>query len=432
MSKNIIKTKSNYAPIFQDSSLAYNCYNYDLLMTISQLLNTGNVNEAKKLLSNLSKSVAGHHPLYPYYSTEIENRDGKLVFTSKPNSDEATKKYPPLYKGKVVVPEEYKNFLSMHELSNYANRNQVPIDLNLLEFKKFLGDIPDPYQEIDDLVEENGQPILRIIPKEFPPAMPFKLVLTKSNYILEYILLRMERITDDNELIVSNKEQKIGIYISLTINEEKMKADFQISIKEEYIRDVSSNLAYANIMKYFSSGDELKIISLEDGNTLLQGFTELEEEQFNNEFERKIELFSNLKIIEDHYGIKIEIAEQVMMTDAMNAETLSKAIKGEEVVSKYNYIDTEFRITKESKKSIRDFHNSVFMMSYEIHDFEIKIFKHSFIIPKIIQKVKKVKMADKEKVIKKLDVLEEGDIIKIKFIPADEESIECSDVFYFE
>lgn len=432
MSKNIIKTKSNYAPIFQDSSLAYNCYNYDLLMTISQLLNTGNVNEAKKLLSNLSKSVAGHHPLYPYYSTEIENRDGKLVFTSKPNSDEATKKYPPLYKGKVVVPEEYKNFLSMHELSNYANRNQVPIDLNLLEFKKFLGDIPDPYQEIDDLVEENGQPILRIIPKEFPPAMPFKLVLTKSNYILEYILLRMERITDDNELIVSNKEQKIGIYISITINEEKMKADFQISIKEEYIRDVSSNLAYANIMKYFSSGDELKIVSLEDGNTLLQGFTELEEEQFNNEFERKIELFSNLKIIEDHYGIKIEIAEQVMMTDAMNAETLSKVIKGEEVVSKYNYIDTEFRITKESKKSIRDFHNSVFMMSYEIHDFEIKIFKHSFIIPKIIQKVKKVKMADKEKVIKKLDVLEEGDIIKIKFIPADEESIECSDVFYFE
>lgn len=432
MSKNTIKTKDNHGFIFQDSSLAYNYYNYDLLMTVSQLLNNGNIDEAKELLSNLSKTVAGHHPLYPYYSTEIENRDGKLVFTSKPNSDEATKKYPPIYKGKVIIPEEYKNFLSMNELSNYANRNQVPIDLNLLEFKKFLGDIPDPYQELDDLIEENGQPILRIIPKEFPPAMPFKVILTKSNYTLDYILLRMERITDDNELIVSNKEQKIGIYISLTINEEKKKADFHISIKEEYMRDVSSNLAYANIMKYFSSGDELKIVSLEDGNTLLQGFTELKEDPFNNEYERKIELFNNLKIIEDYYGVKIEIADQILMTDAMNAETLAKAIEGEEVVSKYNYIDTEFRITKESKKSIRDFHNSVFMMSYEIYDFETKIFNHSFKIPKIVQKVKKVKMADEEKVIKKLDVLEEGDIIKIKFIPANEETIECSDIFYFE
>ena len=47
MSKNIVKTKTNYAPIFQDSSLAYNFYNYDLLITVSQLLNTGKIDEAK-------------------------------------------------------------------------------------------------------------------------------------------------------------------------------------------------------------------------------------------------------------------------------------------------------------------------------------------------------------------------------------------------
>ena len=72
------------------------------------------------------------------------------------------------------------------------------------------------------------------------------------------------------------------------------------------------------------------------------------------------------------------------------------------------------------------------MMSYEIHEFEIKIFNHSFKVPKIIQKLKKVKMADEKKVLKKLDVLEEGDMIKIKFIPAGEEFIEYSDEFYFE
>lgn len=95
MSKNLIKVKDNFAPIFQDSSLVYN--NYDLLNTLTELLSEGKANEALQLLNNLPKSVAGHHPLYPYYSTTIDVKDGKLVFISKPNSEEAIEKYPPRY-----------------------------------------------------------------------------------------------------------------------------------------------------------------------------------------------------------------------------------------------------------------------------------------------------------------------------------------------
>ncbi len=429
MSKNIIKTESNHGLIVQDSSVIIK---QDMLLSISNLLKNGETKDAQYLLDSLSKAVVGHHPLYPHYLTKIENINGQLVFISKPNSNEAIEKYPIKYKGKVEIPKEYQNFSSMHELSNYADRNQISIDLNLLEFKKFLGDIPDPYQELDGLIKKNGQPILRIIPKEFPPAIPFKIILIKSNYTLDYILLRTERITDNNELVISNLEQKIGIYISFTINRENEKADFHISVKEEYMQDVLSNLAYANIMKCFISGDELQVVSLEHGYTLLKGFIKDKENQRYKEYEERIDLYNNLKVIEDYYNIKIKIADKITMVDVMNAEDLAKAIKGEKIVGKYDHIDTDFKITKESKESIKGFYNNIFMMSYEMHDFEIKIFNHLFKIPKIIQKIKKVKMADEEKVLKKLNVLEEGDIIKIKFIPADGKFIEYSNEFNFE
>lgn len=172
MSKNIIKTESNHGLIVQDSSVIIK---QDMLLSISNLLKNGETKDAQYLLDSLSKAVVGHHPLYPHYLTKIENINGQLVFISKPNSNEAIEKYPIKYKGKVEIPKEYQNFSSMHELSNYADRNQISIDLNLLEFKKFLGDIPNPYQELDGLIKKNGQPILRIIPKEFPPQFLLKL-----------------------------------------------------------------------------------------------------------------------------------------------------------------------------------------------------------------------------------------------------------------
>lgn len=433
MANQKIKNRDNYGIVAQNSNLAYNSYNYDLLMTISKLLNTGNVDEALELLSNLSKSISGHHPLYPYYSTEIENRDGKLVFISKSNSKEATEKYPQKYKGKVEIPEEYKNFSSIYELSNYANRNQIHIDMNVLEFEKFLGDSLDPYQDYYLSDKKIGKPILRIIPKEFPPAKPFKIIFSKSNFSLDYILLRIEKITDDNEMIFSNKEQDIGLYISFITNLDHSKSNLYINTRKKYKKDVSTNLAFINVIKCIGDGEELQIISLEDGKTLLSGFLKEDNKIKSHENEDKERiLFENLKIIEDFYSIKIEISDQIMMIDATNAEILAKGIKGEKIVGKYNYIDTDFKIIEESKESIRGFHDNIFMMSYEIYDYEVKIFNHSFKVPKVIQTLKKVKMAEGEKVLRKLDVLEEGDMIKIKFIPADEESIEHSDEFYFE
>jgi len=431
MLKNTIKIKDNFAPLFQDSSLV--CNNYDLLNTLTELLSEGKANEALHLLNNLQKSVAGHHPLYPYYSTAIEIRDGRFVFVSKPNSPEAIEKYPPTYKVKMVIPEKYKDFSSITELLDYSYKNQVDIDVNVTELKKLLGNEEDPFQD-EIFNPENLENIMfKIKPKEFPPSKPFKIVFVNTNYVFDYILLKVERITDDDKIILSNMEQQSGLYISFTLDFKNNKLDFNIKIKEGFLRDVTTNLALIKLMINARKENQLEVISLEDRQKFMSGY--LNGVNFTSKFgdeEREKKFLEDLKVIENFYNTKIELADNIVLDDVMNAEMLAKGITKKESTGKYDNIEAEFRITNETRDSIKDINNKSFMLSFEIHNYEIKIFNKKFEIPKIIQTIKKVRIEDEDKLLRKMEVLEAGDIIKIKFIPADEETIEYVNEFYFE
>lgn len=433
MSNLKIKTRDNHGLVVQNSNLVINNNTHDLLNSISEKLRAGKIDEAIDILNNMKKSVAGHHPLYPYYSTEVENRNGNLVFVSKPNSKEAIDKFPPIYKGKMTVPEKYKNFESINPLLDYSYRNQVDIDVNIKEFRKFLGDLDDPYQ--DEMFQpENLQNMkFKIIPKKFPKARPFKIVFSNSSHTLDYILLRAERVTENDEIILSNKEQDIGVCITFRVNFRSNRLDFNIRVKEEYKRDVYANLEYINFMINCNKAKQLKVVALEGNQEFMSGF--FDDVNFESRFgdtKKEAKFLEDLKVIEDFYSMKIELTDNVMVEDVMNAEMLAKGIKGQDISGNYVNLDSEFRITNESKNSIKDLYNKTFMLSYEMHDYEIEILNQSFKVSKVIQTIKKIKMADEEKVLKKIEVLDDGDLIKIRFIPANGETIEHTDEFYFD
>ncbi len=433
MSKNKIKAKNNYAPIFQDSSFVNNYINYDLMMNISKLLKANKVDEANELLSSLSKSIAGHHPLYPYFSTGIENRSGKLTLVSKPNSEEAIKIYPPRYKGKMTLPEKYRGFTSIDELLDYSYRNQEDIEVNVQEIRKLLGDFDDPYQDELFSPENLKKMKFKIKHREFPQATPFKIVFANNNFSLDYILLSGEKITENNEIILSNKEQDIGLCITLFIDFTSKRLDFNIRVKEDYIRDVSTCLAFTNFMLNGKKDNKLEIISLEENRVFISGY--LNDVNYESRFgdgEKEKEFLEHLKIIEDFYDIKINLADEITKDDVINAEILARAITGKEIKGNYNSLDTEIRLVEETKDTVKNFYNEGFALTYEMYDYEIKVFDKSFKIPKIIKTMGTVKIENLEKVIKKIDVLETGDLIKIKFIPVDKKTIEYTDEFFFD
>lgn len=434
MSKNIIKVKNNNGLILQDSTINTK---QDILMSISGLLKNGQIMEAKDLLDSLSKTVAGHHPLYPYYSTEIENKNGKLSFSSKPNSKEAIKKYPPRYEGKMTIPKKYRKFSSMNELLDYSYRNQEDIEVNVKEIRKLLGDLDDPFQ--DDIFDPENleKATFKIKCEEFPPAKPFKIIFGNSDYTIDYLLFRVQKIDDENIVTLGNLEQEVGIYMEIRANVLGNKFDFNIKIKEEYKRDVSTNLDFINFMINCKKENELKIISLESGDIFMSGIlnkVKLETQFVDEEQER--EFLESLKIIENYYNKKINLLDEISDDDIINATMLSKGIKDGKVFGRVNSLSNEFIIEEDEKEKMKEkiagYKDRTFPVEYESSNIIIKIFNETFKVNKIVRKFEKLKIKDVERVIKKIDILEEGDKINIKFIPINNEENEFVDEFYFD
>ncbi|MCT4594204.1 MAG: abortive infection system toxin AbiGii family protein [Anaeromicrobium sp.] len=435
MSSQKIKNRDNFGLIAQNSNLAFNSYNYDLMNSISELLSEGKIDEAIDLLNNLRKSVVGHHPLYPYYSTEIENRNGKLVFVSKPNSREAIEKYPPRYVGKITIPKKYKHFSSINELITYSYRNQEDIEINVKEVGRVLGDVVDPYQE-DIFSPENIQNMkYKIEHKEFPPARPYKIIFSNSKFTMDYVLLRVMKITDKGELIISNAEQDTRLYFEMKMDTQNKKCNFNLEVNEKYKRDVTANLMCISFMTSKKKENEIKIISLEYGEELINGL--LDNLSYNSDFgdvEKEKKFLENLKTIEDFYDMKIEIPDEVFNYDMNNAEILAEGIKNKKVSGKFTRCKIEFKINKKFKEDTIKLcnNNEAFSLTYEMIDVSISIFGQAFEIGKVIRRFGKVKIADSKKVMKKLEVLEIGDKISIRYAPADKEVGECIDELCFD
>ena len=112
--------------------------------------------EIKKMLMHVSHN----HPCFPYYG--FSYNDGVLI--SKPIRDDATKKYPPRLQitGNVKLGNTYNK----GDPFDYSYRHQIPIQMEVKEATKLLGDILDPDQnEAKDLIGNT----ITMYPPKFPP-----------------------------------------------------------------------------------------------------------------------------------------------------------------------------------------------------------------------------------------------------------------------
>lgn len=430
MESSKIKMRDNSGLLLQNSSLVFN---YDMINKVTELLESGKVDDALNVLNNLKNSISGHHSLYPYYSIGIKNDKGKLFFVSEPNSEEAIKKYPPRYEGKMMIPKKYIRFSSINELLYYSYRNQEDIEINMKEFKKFLGDIVDPYQDKIFSPENLSKMKWKIKHKEFPPARPYKIEFNKGDFSLDYVLLRVKNITDDDNIVLSNLEQKHNLNLEIIADIKNNKCDFNIKISEKFKKDVYSKLLFINFMIEGKKKTEVLIISLEDNEIFMSGT--LDSINYNSEFgsvEKEKEFLENLKTIEDFYDLKFELPDKVFIDDIEKAGTLAEAIKNKKVLGEWDVLNFEHTITKKSKDKILELEDNSFEIKYEMIKCKENIFGQSFDIPKIVRKFENVKIANIHKVKRKLEVLEEGDVLKIKCVPLKKEKDKYMDEFYFK
>ena len=132
------------------------------------LAQAGDLAQVERNLSTTLKGISSQHTLFPYYGYKMEGQEDLI---SIPLTDNATILYPPRFNvtassvrlGDTVIKKIDDDILSK------SYRHQLPISMDVVTAKKYLGDILDPSQKEADRI--TGAHVI-MTPPPFPPAFP--------------------------------------------------------------------------------------------------------------------------------------------------------------------------------------------------------------------------------------------------------------------
>lgn len=410
MGGNTQKGKYVEGDMIQNSVVIKNT-TYDELM---KCLMAGDIQGAMKVMEMQEKALGVVHPNYPYYSLGIRRIGDNLVPYSKPLSKEAIEKYPPKIKGKFSFSDKYKGFKDIKDLLDYSYKTQTEIEINNIELMKMIGDEVDPFQgEVELLLSKTTD--WKIKPKEFPEARPYKIVIEGSEISYDYILLRTLRI-EDNKVFLSNKEQEIDTEFNFIFDLKNKKLSINIRLDKDANPTKKSLLKYLKIAKGALSKNKLSIISLEFDAVLAEG--NLDNFDYESPFgniDNEIIFVEYITLIEEHYNKTVEIPEKIEDDDLEAIYYLGEALKYGEIKGTWKDGTFDFIVAEDSTQNIKNLEDKPFDLSL-VAPAKALLFEDEFPIPKIIRTFKNAQMKDLEKVKKKVEVLDAGDVIKVTFV----------------
>lgn len=382
-----------------------------------QLTKLGKLQDVESNLSSLFRCIGSEHVLYPYYGYAPEVINGEVRLLSKPLTADAIRKFPPKIKckGSIKLGGQKLDKFSVDTI-DYANRHQIPITISIQEAKKLLGDIDDPVQqEAEALIGKN----LEIPPKPFPESFPCSILLD-GNVEFEYILLRTQEILEDGTIVVSNREQeKCRFKISMRINIAEKKTDFNINIEEPSNRET---LQYLRFMKKASDGAKLIIRELPTGQNLMEGI--INQFEYKSGFQttdEEIAFLEKVVLIEDYFGMTIILPDEICTDDYDIICYMSELINGERYNGSWSKAEFSFELNEDLQKKIAEMEDSQYSISY-VGSIDIPLYGEQYHFP-IKRTYERVKVNNLQKLKRKAEILDVGDIIKIEYLPGEENGI---------
>lgn len=410
MGGNTQKGKHVEGDMIQNSVVIKNTTTDELI----KLLSAGNVKDAMRILKMQDNILGTTHPYYPYYALEVKKLGQEYIPYSKPLTKESFEKYPPKIRGKFSFSDKYKEFKDIKDLLDYSYKTQTEIEINNIELKKMIGDEVDPYQgEIELLLSKTTD--WKIKPKEFPEARPYKIVIEGSEISYDYILLRTMRI-EDNKVFLSNKEQEIDTEFNFIFDLKNKKLSINIRLDKDANPTKKSLLKYLKFAKGALSKNKLSIISLEFDAVLAEG--NLDNFDYESPFgniDNEIIFVEYITLIEEHYNKTVEIPEKIEDDDLEAIYYLGEALKYGEIKGTWKDGTFDFIVAEDSTQNIKNLEDKPFDLSL-VAPAKAILFEDEFPIPKIIRTFKNAQMKDLEKVKKKVEVLDAGDVIKVTFV----------------
>ena len=374
-----------------------------------ELSKLGDLNTIENGIKDMLDVISTKHPLYPYYGYELHN--SKL--RSKPLTNEAIQKYPPKYvfSGPITVGD--KQFHTPQENPfDYSYRHQLPMTLEVSGAIKYLGTQPDPKQ--DEMINLIGK-TLTANPPGFPPASPYSIMVGTQTYF-DYILLRTQEILDDGTIIISNKEQGYFITFEIKLNPKSLdNIKYIISMNHPSNHDL---LKYVKFMAALEKNIDFRIHDLSKDTDWLAGH--INNTGYKTGFptiEEEISFIENLCCIEDYFNIQFHPEGNISISEMKDVQYLSNLIQNDYTYSTWEQSTLTGVIDQDKRDYILTMDDKPFMFAY-VGISQISLFGAKFDV-QFLRIYISAKVADLETLKKKVELSDDGESIKIKLQPGD-------------
>lgn len=396
------------------------CENLLSIDTNLKLVDSGQISQVEDNLSKFFKALSTAHKLSPDYSFGL---DESQELKSIPRNQEAAEKYPPrieLTATSAKMGQAQITNLDANSLRQSYN-HQIPIEFDILNAKKYLGDFLNPIQHEAEALEGSHAVIQ---PPTFPPAFACN-VSIDERVAVDYLLLRTKEITDDGTVVLSNEEQpnfNFRVELSLCFSTKAVN----LSINPLEITNKEA-LKYRCFLKAASQANKISLKVLEQNTTFvtIRNFTKLDVEQLKFE----IAFLEKIVAIEEYFNVSFSIPETITIGDNALVERLYSMINDGGHRGITHRFQVPFEVTGELKDAIRNYRiDKAYTLAYNLNE-RARLFDQELHFP-IVRIVDCVRVDDPARVKTKLDVLDVGDTLKLTFVgAADGEVANYVDVF---
>lgn len=254
------------------------------------------------------------------YQVVVNMKDGKADIHSEPLNEEAQERYPQKVKAtaKIVIPVG----MSFQEALNRARISQTPINVEMLDMQKMIGDKIDPYQE--QFQKEWRESKFKIVPEELPVGRNCVIGIDGIPYRYNTVM-RMQPVDPDAGIIkISNEEYSTDFVLTLTYHVDTRATDFTYQFSGKSWKSIYK---FLNFMKAAVPGNRLFVCVTEQKQDLFS--VRLDRILFDDEYDNinyNIDIAKRLLMIENQYGIQFPTDQELSDEDIELIGFLSNSI----------------------------------------------------------------------------------------------------------
>ncbi len=409
---------------------------------IEHLAKQGKHKEVANLIKKIKDFVGTKHPFYPHYRYKPVQIGNTTVLEHEALTADAGEKYPLTYRGQFSVSnKKLEGFNNIYELIEDAFFKQEEIEINMSSLTTWIGEQPVETPNLEESFKD-GEWV--IVPNPLPNPLQLKLYI-KGNpdiSLIDYLEMSISGKGGKDLIIIDNTRQKnakLLVSLKLPFNQVKeydkiSNAKINVKINPNFQSNVEANRNLLHLFKLVTDGNKtIAFKNLKEDNDFIV-VSRFSFEGDTGDLDKDFNFIERLYKIENHYNLSFTIPEKIDKSDFESIEILEHAMVNKPLKKNLQELTVDFT-DKTTLLNLIELFDSVenvkkLMIEQSGPKARVELFDEVIPIEKVQTVYNSLRVEDLERLKRKLELMDEGESIKVILIPG--EDPEFYEQYYFK